>query len=302
MEYILTRTVEALILPPGCPMVLLALSVIPWFKKKAGLLVTLGLGMLYLSSIAVTTQWLWSCLDVPEPLDPERLEAQAIVVLGASRHADAPEYGTDTVTAAGLERIRYAAWLQKRTGLPILVSGGSPSGRLTPSEARIMHDILQQEFSAYVPWLEETSRNTYENAIRSSVILKKLGIRRIALVTQANHMQRAAEAFRSTGLEVTAAPTGYFIDDVQRPEHLLRWLPSARALYRNRLILHELLGRLWYRMWGRLSGNGGRNEGRTRPHYDRWSRTASQPLGMLTRLRYPRPMSSEPRYGILAAL
>ena len=56
---------------------------------------------------------------------------QAIVVLGGGFYPRAPEYGADTVSRRSLERVRYAAHLQKRMAKPILLAGGNP-GRADP--------------------------------------------------------------------------------------------------------------------------------------------------------------------------
>jgi uncharacterized SAM-binding protein YcdF (DUF218 family) len=52
----------------------------------------------------------------------------AIVVPGAGTCFNAPEYGGDTVNRFALERLRYAAALHRKSGRPILVSGGRPAG------------------------------------------------------------------------------------------------------------------------------------------------------------------------------
>ena len=51
--------------------------------------------------------------------------AQAIVVLSAEA-VPAPEYGGTTIGPVTLARVRYGARLHRATGLPILVTGGTP--------------------------------------------------------------------------------------------------------------------------------------------------------------------------------
>ena len=62
---------------------------------------------------------------------------QAIVVLGGGLYPRAVEYGADTVSRRSLERVRYAARLQKRMGKPISLAGGNP-GRADSTEAEQM--------------------------------------------------------------------------------------------------------------------------------------------------------------------
>lgn len=61
-------------------------------------------------------------------LDQAR-QAQAIVVLGGGVNHDQPEFGGSSAASSTLERIRYAAYLHRETGLPIQVSGGGWPGK-----------------------------------------------------------------------------------------------------------------------------------------------------------------------------
>lgn len=178
---------------------------------------------------------------LPEHIAPPYPPADAIVVLGAGRYLQAPEYRGDTAAAGTLERVRYAAWLHRETGRPILVSGGRPGGLGIRSEAEIMREILEEEFQVPVRWMEALSEDTLQNAAFSVELLKRDDIGRIYLVTHDFHMARAAEAFRGHAMEVVPMATGF-----QRPvpESLLSWLPSFEGLARNRGWIYEALARL----------------------------------------------------------
>lgn len=171
-------------------------------------------------------------------------EAQAIVVLGGGRLTNAPEYaGQDIPSSASLQRLRYAAHLYRSTHLPVLVSGGRPDGGYT-SEASVMAHVLQEDFSVPVRWLEPASNNTAENAQLSARMLRAAGVKRILLVTDAIHMQRAKWIFMQTGLEVVAAPTIFISRAHTTPAD---FLPSSQGLQLSAYALHEWLGLAWYR-------------------------------------------------------
>lgn len=242
-DSLLAVILSAVALPPGPSILLFLLALsLPSPKLRHACLI-LGLGSLYVSSLSVTSGWLRSQLETYPPVALEHIAAEAIVVLGADRRHDAPEYGGDTIAGLGLERLRYAATLQKQTGLPVLVSGGSV-GDEPVSEAELMRGILK-EFGVETTWVEGKSRNTYENGLFSSRLLKGIGIGEILLVTHAWHMPRAQEAFEQAGMRVIPAPTG--IMEQNHTREFGDWLPRASALQMNFLALHELLGRVWYR-------------------------------------------------------
>jgi uncharacterized SAM-binding protein YcdF (DUF218 family) len=105
--------------------------------------------------------------------------------------------------------------------------------------------VLQEDYGLALRWMDEHSRDTAENAARMAELLRRDGVRRIALVTDASHIPRAAAAFRAAGLEVIPAPTDFPIR-LERP--LLEWLPSAHGLTTCRELLREWLGRAVARM------------------------------------------------------
>jgi len=166
----------------------------------------------------------------------------AVVVLSAGLDRAGFEYGGPTVGPKTLLRLRYGAALSRRTGLPILTSGGilDPG---TPPVAGLMESVLENEFGVDVRWVERQSRNTRENARFSAALLKADGISAVLLVTQAWHMPRAVLEFEATGLKVIPAPCGF------TPElelELAAFVPSANALERSRWAIHEWLGQAWY--------------------------------------------------------
>ncbi|RZA34140.1 MAG: YdcF family protein [Lysobacteraceae bacterium] len=185
-------------------------------------------------------------------LAPERAGAQAIVVLAAGRLREAPEYGgRDIPDYTALARLRYAAHLQRRTALPILVSGGSAgtpaAGERPYSLADAMAVALREDFGVPVQWLEARSRDTGENAAYSAALLREHGVRRVLLVTDAMHMARARAAFQRAGLEVVDAPTMFFTGQARS---IHAWVPSAEGLRRSWYAMYELTGNVWYRVRG----------------------------------------------------
>lgn len=260
------RFVEMLITPPGVVIVLLLITFLAYLRRA-----WLGAGMLVLStavlialSLPLTANWLMSSLQnfakspdfVPMAekgpqaslfvlKDSSNEPAEAIVVLGAGRTPEAPEYDfQDTANATTLERLRYAAFLHRKTALPILVSGGAP-GKQATSEAEIMQKVLMDDFRVPVKWVERESRTTLENAHYSQLLLSAAKVRHVLLVTHAWQMRRAALAFESAGIRVTPAPTGFYaVEHNANTYHA--YLPSATGMAVSALALRERLGYIWY--------------------------------------------------------
>ncbi len=244
MEWLITKAFAALLAPLGIALVILLVAVlVAWRRPLAAWRpVALAFIVLYpLSTQFVADQLLW-WLE-PAPRDPAAdRSGQAIVVLGGGTYFSAPEYGGDTVKARTLARLRYAARLHRALDKPVLVSGDAPEGNPVP-EARLMREVLQQDFRITVQWVEPGSRNTFENAQLSASLLKPAGVQRIYLVTHAWHMRRARLAFEHAGFNVIPAPTGYA---TRFKLSVLDFLPDARALHDSAVVFREVTGIGWY--------------------------------------------------------
>lgn len=251
MEIVITRSIEAWILPPGGILLLFILGFYLLRKYRRTGIALLGAALLslYALSTPALAQRLLAWVESYPALPPEVSNtegAQAIVLLGGGRYAGAPEYGMDTVGMEALERVRYAARLQRQTGLPVIVSGGAPMGEAS-TDAALMRDALQ-EFGVTEMWLEDQSRNTAENARFSKDLLAQHQMNKVYLVTHATHMARSVWAFERAGVAVIPAPTHFLsLRDPALPAHL-QWLPDAGALHYSRVALREQLGMLWYRL------------------------------------------------------
>lgn len=234
------------LLPPAGTIVLLlsVLAVLRWRPRIGVALLLVGLVLLWVCATPVAALWQLRAVETEIPRAPlAGTGARAIVVLGAGSYIEAPEYGTDTVSAQTLERVRYAARLYRLTGVPILLSGGSPRGAHS-SEAEQMRDVLIQELTTPVTWLESSALDTLDSAVRCEKVLHEEGIKKILLVTHAWHMRRARGAFEHAGLEVVPAPVGF----AAAPDPIRQLLPDAQALVLTHRAWHEALGLLWYRI------------------------------------------------------
>ncbi|BBA34708.1 uncharacterized protein sS8_2763 [Methylocaldum marinum] len=244
-NWLITNLVAALLLPPLNMLIVGAvglrqIKLRPRLGRSLIAASLLGLGLLstpYVSSCLMAT------LQVP-PLQTFEHDTEVMVILGGGIQSDAPEYGDGaSINARTLERLRYGAFLYRKTGKPILVTGGAPQGYA--AEAPIMRSILEDEFKVPVGWVESNSRTTRENARFSARILKQAGISRIYLVSHSWHLARAVPEFEREGLVVVPAGTGYAsVNHIG----LFDFVPDYRAVANSVLAFHEWIGLAWYRI------------------------------------------------------
>ena len=262
---------SALLLPPAS---LLLLAIAGWllgrrWPRVGRWLIGGAVGLLFALSTPLVAGLLQQGLE-SDPVvtaDEARL-AEAIVVLGGDLNPAAAEYGSDSVGVLTLERLRYAAQLQRETGLPILVAGGHIGDSELPVAVAMQRALIDQ-FGVPVRWIEARSKNTWQNGRFGARTLGADHIRRILLVTHAWHMRRAKAAFAEAGLEVIPAPIA--LARLPGRIDVALW-PDANALATSASALHEWIGSAWYRLAlpfigpaSVVAGHDRTNEGERRP-------------------------------------
>lgn len=248
----LKAVLKGLLLPPGVFIVgaLVGLVLILMNRQHGRKIAGVSIVSLFLLSLPIVSDSLTAIVEADmEPIG-QVTDEQAIVILSAGIERDAYEYDGPTLDSNSLARVRYGAYLQRKSKLPILVTGGD-LGLLAArwykdhSVADLMAATLRDEFQATVQWVEPKAVNTHDNARFSATMLKPEGIERIILVTHAWHMPRSVQVFEKAGFAVTPAPIEF---RKPRLTGIGQWAPSTEALHRSFYAFHELIGQLWYKL------------------------------------------------------
>ncbi len=235
---------------------MVVISLLLWrrWKITSRFLMLLAWGSLAVLSVPIVSSKLFLWLEAPyvKLLNQEGLsEAGAIVVLGGGRERNAPEYGgDDQVSYHSLWRLRYGAHLAKKYQLPVIVSGGTVYPYEELSEAAMAAKLLEEEFGVANVWQEAHSRDTWQNAKKTATLLNEKGVEKVILVTHAYHMRRAAYAFEQAKVQVIPMATGFLGG---HNNWLNDWLPTASALNKSRVAIHEYLGLVFYRVRSSLA-------------------------------------------------
>jgi uncharacterized SAM-binding protein YcdF (DUF218 family) len=227
---------KSLILPPLGPLLvaLLGLFLLKRRPLMARSLLILGLGSLWLLSTPIVSDVLTGLAEHYPALDWSRAaDAQAIVILGGGgQRAFAPEYAGPAAEPVLLERLNYGAFVARKTGLPVLVTGFR-------IEAAAMQATLQRNFAIEPRWVDDQAFDTFQNARNAARLLRTDGVHRIVLVTHATHMRRAVHEFTDAGMDVVPAPVGIL---ASRDIGIFRFLPGPDTLRRSYTAIYELLG------------------------------------------------------------
>ncbi|MCI5123252.1 MAG: hypothetical protein D3925_01930 [Candidatus Electrothrix sp. AR5] len=215
-------------------------------KKKAGtFFITASLFFLLLGSSSFLADLMLGALEkqyaVLEHV-PDGIQYIAVLGGGANYTRTLPSSIALSPAARGrvLEGIRLANKVYPKN-ITLLFTGGSihTAGSVAELSSDTAHLFgIKKENIMVLP----NAYNTNQEAEAIATVLKG---KNLVLVTDAFHMPRAIHIFKQHGLRPVPAPSSYLVTLDRETLSPLRWLPSAYALYRTELALHEYAGILW---------------------------------------------------------
>jgi uncharacterized SAM-binding protein YcdF (DUF218 family) len=183
----------------------------------------------------------------PGALAPATISSCRFVVVLGSGHSEMPGMSaTSQLSASGLARIVEAVRILRAVPkAQLIVSGPGEAGH--PTHASIL--ALAAESlgidSARIT-LIDTARDTEDE---SFAVHRLVGEARIALITSAWHMPRAAHLFRKADVNFVPCPS----DFVSSGDILMGWNSfgwDTESLGRSTRAVHEWIGLLWLRLRG----------------------------------------------------
>ena len=239
MIYIISKIVNAFILPPGIFILTFTLAalMVRRFKK-----VLIGAALL----LWLLSSYIGAHLLIA-PLEEKRFLSNthkpiAVVVLGAGDTQGTPNLPT---TAMGTKRILWGVMEAKKHHLPLIYTGYENSfAKETIEEILRSFDLPIKEcnelrYGCYM--IEGKSRDTYENAKFTKALFQSMGVKNpsVILVTSAFHMPRSYHLFNYFGFTITPSPTDYKQDTHPNIWNILPRMDNYTTSY---YALHEYLG------------------------------------------------------------
>lgn len=175
-----------------------------------------------------------------------------IIVLGGGLSANNETQGAGYHLGEASDRMTHALALKRRFpqarliysgGQPAITGGGAPE---TSAARKLAEDLLGPDFEME---FESRSKNTWQNAEYTAVMLGDDRAKPYLLVTSGFHMRRAIACFRRAGVDVYPAPTDFRADRIAFP--YLAGDMAGQFLKLN-IAVKELIGLIAYRLTGRI--------------------------------------------------
>ncbi|MBT8344101.1 MAG: YdcF family protein [Sulfurovum sp.] len=250
MDFILKKIVSMFFmpLPIGVILILLALILIHINKiKRAKFMLTLSIAWFFLFSYNPFVDLLLEPLETKyTTLHQAPQGIKYIYVLGSGHHTDKSQPITSQVDETAVVRLNEGIRLyrQLQGNAKLIVSGYSGLYDPTP------HALMQEKLATVlgVPKnhliLHPEPRDTQEEALAAKKLLSDAPF---ILVTSASHMARSMKFFAHEGLTPLPAPTNH-LASLQHPNYTDFF--SSSALYKSRVLFHEVLGLVWQKIKG----------------------------------------------------
>lgn len=252
MFLFLSKLLPLFVLPVGLTLSLLLLALLARLLGWARLSMTAAvaaIALLWISSTPVIASRLVSTLESRYPMitvDSAPALDCAVVLGGMLRETPRGVSFNEAVERATQAALLYRAGKAKT----LIVAAGNidflQEGR---PEAELLVEFLGLLGVGRIAILvDDSSRNTHENAVNSRPLVAQAGCAGTYLVTSAFHMPRAMAVFGKAGLEVTPFPVDFSSGDA--PAEVFNWFPDAGALRQTTVAMREYIGMLVYRLRG----------------------------------------------------
>ena len=198
-----------------------------------------GLAALWLT-VAFTplTHWLGRDLPRVDPLE----KAEVVFVLASAMQPDGD------FTTQSMSRLLHALSLLGEGWADALILSESmeTDGRYQRAARELMDELgLSQEILVVSPaW------NTRQEAVAVARLCQDRGFERLIVVTSPSHSRRAAAALEANGVKVISSPSTQTDFDYENLNELFAGDHHVRSFG---IIMHELVGLLYYRAKGWIS-------------------------------------------------
>lgn len=236
MIYML-RVLYAWLLPPGLYLLLFITTYIIYVKTKKRSWFIVPFVISYMLSTYAISSMLINPLEryYKQPSVSDLKGVQAIVVLGGGTYYGVSDIDhSGQLTSCSANRLFAGLRLYKLLKVPILISG-------TKEEVEISRHILKAcGVSEKDILVENKSGNTAQNASFTKIFCQQKELKKIILVTSANHLPRAVLLFQREGMNVIPYPTDYRTHGVD-VFNLHVFTPTYEGLGNSAIALKEYL-------------------------------------------------------------
>jgi len=240
--FLLKKIITVLIMPINIVLVLLFLALFLHRKRPKASIKSLvfAITLLLISTLPPFSDRLMSPIeDNYAPYVKQDKSIDYIIVLGC-RHTNNPVLPvTSQLGTCSLQRMVEALRIyQLHPEARIITSGYSGSNKTSNAEV-VKQALVLLGVPAQKVITENFPKDTEEEAL---LIAPRVLGTQVILVTNADHMPRSINYFEAQGVNPIAAPTGYWVKNINADKSWPYYLPNGRKLDQTTTAWYETLG------------------------------------------------------------
>jgi len=169
-----------------------------------------------------------------------------IVVLGGwHQHNDSLPV-TSQLNVNSLQRVVETLRISNIHPEARIITSGSAAGNTSSNAEIVKQSLVLLGIAENKIITENFPRDTEEEA---QLISQRVHGAKVILVTNADHMLRAVNYFKTQGVDVIPAPTGYWIKSPDSKKNWTYYFPSSEKLQQTTIAWYETLGLIvqWFK-------------------------------------------------------
>lgn len=217
-------------------------------RKKSGLVLIIISVILYCAS----TDWIIDKkiykLESSYPVvsEEELSKGEAYILLGGGIITTTVEGNIPGVLAT--TRILKTAEYYRKYPKKIYISGGTPLQNQESESSVYARELKELGVKEEDIIIEESSKNTNENALLIKEKLEQDGVKNVVLITSATHMKRSMFIFQKKldGVNIYPAPCNFLAS--QEKENNFYYIPKYYNFLKFQLWLWETVGNTYYKI------------------------------------------------------
>ncbi|CAM3294656.1 YdcF family protein [Aquirufa ecclesiirivi] len=256
MFYILSKILDILLSPTVWILIPLAIALMLKKVKQIKIAVLCSIFILFLMTNATVCNYFlqrWE-IDTPDIGNGKSYTWGILLTGGMIKYTDSHPERISTGEVA--DRMMQTFQLYQQGSIKkILITGGNTSiSNLTIDNSNESVNVKRLLIKMGVPshdiFIENKARNTFENALYSSQMLKNyLEHDTVVVITSAMHLRRSIKCFEKQGFKIRPYAADILKKDT--PQGILSYLkPSEKSLQTNYQLLREIVGMIVYKLQG----------------------------------------------------
>lgn len=247
--FVLKKVISIFIMPINMVFILL-LFVILYFKKRPKVSFKYLLSavlLLLLSSMPIISDTLMVTIeDNYEAFTRSSEPVDYIVILGNTHASNDALPVTSQLAIGSLQRLVEALRIYKIHPEARIITSGFAGDDPVSNAEKMKQSLVLLGIPEQKIITENFPKDTEEEA---ELISPRVQGTNVVLITNANHMPRSMKYFHRQGVFPIAAPTGYWVRDLNDKIDWRDFVPSSKKLEQTSVVWYESLGRLvqWFK-------------------------------------------------------